>query len=264
LGPAEPRDMVNEAAKTIENTHEDTTGIIKAEKRDPFRREAGMLGDSRVRSPPHVAPFSAVSFHVHRLSPCEAECGCICHSHTHMRSPGLLSRFFGVLFLGYRGLPLLRSKCNIDSCSNRFSRSLKISYTFPPWFLARTLQFVMATTYTNEPEFGLKVRNRVEYSSEHSIFQLARQGQIKSIQRLFEAGLASPNDISFRGGSTAFKVILNPRIKKTMLINFLSGQLTPKGVTLAGSSSELELIYTSRMITECKLLCLLNPLRHAT
>ena len=43
------------------------------------------------------------------------------------------------------------------------------------------------------------------YTSEHSLFQLARKGKVEEMKRLCAKHLAPPNDISLRGEKTAFE-----------------------------------------------------------
>jgi ankyrin repeat protein len=147
-----------------------------------------------------IAQFSSLTFHVHRLARCEGGCQCICHSHSRFQSPKLLNQFFGALFIGYAGLPIITRQCNVDICTNQYSRTVHISYTFPGWFLSRTVDLVAATTYTGEPSFGVKVRNRANYGSENSIFKYARDGNIPGIIEMFKKRKASPNDLSYDGG----------------------------------------------------------------
>jgi ankyrin repeat protein len=75
-----------------------------------------------------------------------------------------------------------------------------MSYTFPGWFLSRTIDLVAATTYTGEPSFGVKVRNRTNHNAESSIFKYARDGNIPGIIEMFKKRKASPNDLSLSGG----------------------------------------------------------------
>jgi len=153
-----------------------------------------------------VGAFSAVNFHVRGVAQCEGSCKCSCHFRFRYRTPQLLDRVVGALFVGYAGLPLLRPTCNIGTCLNQLTRSLQVSYTFPAWLLAKTVNIVTATTCNGEPTLGLKVRNRVEYTSENSIFCLARNGDNAGIISLFQKREASPNDIAIRGGQTALNV----------------------------------------------------------
>jgi ankyrin repeat protein len=76
-----------------------------------------------------------------------------------------------------------------------------MSYTFPGWFLSRTIDLVAATTYTGEPSFGVKVRNRTNHSGENNIFKYVRDGDIPGIIEMFKKRKASPNDLSQGGHS---------------------------------------------------------------
>jgi hypothetical protein len=74
-----------------------------------------------------------------------------------------------------------------------------MSYTFPGRLLFRTIDITAATTYTNEPQFGLKVRNGIE----NSVSTLARTGNLTGIKDLFQECRISPNDLSASTGQTA-------------------------------------------------------------
>ena len=60
--------------------------------------------------------------------------------------------------------------------------------------------FVAAMTHTGEPQFGLKIRNRVA-TTENSILTFARNGNTQGIIELFKKRRASPNDISAAMGN---------------------------------------------------------------
>ena len=149
-----------------------------------------------------IAQFSSLTFHVHRLARCGGDCQCICHSRGRFQSPKLLSQFFGGLFVGYAGLPIATRQCDKKRCTNQYSRTVHITYTFPGWFLSRTVDLVLATTYTGEPSFGVKVRNRTQYGGESNIFKYARDGNVPGIIEMFKQRKASPNDLSLRGGQS--------------------------------------------------------------
>jgi hypothetical protein len=91
------------------------------------------------------------------------------------------------------------------NCTNQYSRAAQISYTFPGWLLARTIDITAAMTYTNETHFGLNIRNRVP-DGENSIFDLARSGNVPGIKDLFVRRLISPNDLCYKNGQTALHV----------------------------------------------------------
>jgi hypothetical protein len=170
---------------------------------DPF---AGRLVDAEsIKSGRGASPSTLVIESFKRPS-CNIQCACSCHFRYRARNPPFVDALLGVLFIGYTGMPTLDSKCDFNFCRNSSVRAVRITYTFPSWFLRRTVDMVLGSNYFGEPEFNVRIRNRVEYMSEHSIFQLSRQGRVQEMKTLFEKGHASPNDISLRGGRTAFDV----------------------------------------------------------
>ena len=154
--------------------------------------------------------FAALTFNVHRLARCEGVCTCICHSRSLYQTPKLFNRLFGALFLGYAGLPMLTNVCDKEDCSNQYSRTLQVSYTFPMWLVSRTVDFVAAMTYTGEPQLGLKIRNRVAMT-ENSILTFARNGNTQGIIELFKKRKASPNDVSSHYGQSVLHVSAEER-----------------------------------------------------
>jgi hypothetical protein len=68
------------------------------------------------------------------------------------------------------------------------------------------IEITFGLNYDSEPQFNIRLRNRVEYASENSLFQLARKGKANEMKNLLAKRLASPHDISLRGGKTAFDV----------------------------------------------------------
>jgi ankyrin repeat protein len=62
-------------------------------------------------------------------------------------------------------------------------------------------------TYSGEPSFGVKVRNRVRLT-ENSVFTLARVGDISGIMEAFKRREASINDLVYHSGQTILQVAL--------------------------------------------------------
>lgn len=153
-----------------------------------------------------IGQFAVLTFHVHRLARCGGDCACVCHSRSLHNSPKMFQNVLGSLFVGYAGLPMFVNDCTISECSNQYRRIFQVSYTFPSWFIAKSVEFVAALTFRNEPSFGLKVRNRIGRSDTNDIFSLARQGDTSGIIELFRQRKASPNDVSAAAGQTALHV----------------------------------------------------------
>ena len=115
-----------------------------------------------------------------------------------------------MLFAGYMGLPRLRSPCNVHSCAQSAAQAVSIAYTFPTWFLHRTIDFCFGFNYFGEPELNIRLRNRVDYNSDRSLFILARQGDVDEMQKMLSRRSASPHDVSLRAGQTALFVSVHP------------------------------------------------------
>ena len=65
-------------------------------------------------------------------------------------------------------------------------------------------------TYAGEPQFGLKIRNRVAIT-ENSILTLARNGNTQGIIELFKKRKACPNDVSSSYGQSVLHVSAEER-----------------------------------------------------
>ena len=153
---------------------------------------------------------SVVTLYCHRIISPESQCSCICHKNHHYRSPSLLNKLIGSLFVGYTGLPILTTKCDSSTCVNqtRSPRSIRASYTFPTWFVTKTLDLAIESSITSGPSFGLSLRNRVNLDSGMNIISGACNGDIPMIIKLLEQHKASLTDIYARAGQSAFYVCI--------------------------------------------------------
>ena len=159
---------------------------------------------SRRASPRRSSPF--LTFNCARLQSCTRDCSCICHSKQTYILPSIFKRLFGSLFVGYTGLPLSVTKCNLKTCSNHVSRDIRASYSFPTWFVKKTFDFAVRCSFTNGPCFGLSVRNRVSPGARLNMLSLAVQGNIHGMIRLIETRMGSLNDIEISHGHSSFWV----------------------------------------------------------
>ena len=146
---------------------------------------------------------SAITFYCNIITSCKRYCSCVCHSRTSYNSPQRLKNLLGSLFVGYTGLPSSTLKCDLDTCANQGSRNLQFqaSYTFPVWFVMKTLYFSAENSFVGGPSFGLRIRNRINQNSGINVISLARTGDIPGIIQLLEKGKASLYDISITGVS---------------------------------------------------------------
>jgi hypothetical protein len=137
-------------------------------------------------------------------SPCRPGCNCVCHKRQYFKSPQILDRLIGSLFIGYSGLPIATPQCTEYSCQRRSAPSTQISYCFPSWFLKRQLSLSILFTPLDGPIISLRIPRLVSPSSK--IFDYALLGNVAGMKFLFKEGLASPNDVRFDCGVSALQV----------------------------------------------------------
>ena len=154
----------------------------------------------------YLPPRSTVAFEAFRRAQCDARCPCPCHFRRRFFNSSLVGSVFGSLFVGYIGAPTLNATCKIRACYLSSIHVFRIVYTFPTWFLKQTLEIALGSNYFGEPEFNIRLHNRVEYSMESSLFQLARKGDVDQMRKKLSARQASPHDVTIRGGLSAFDV----------------------------------------------------------
>ena len=147
-----------------------------------------------------------VTFYCERFTSCGGYCSCICHSKYHYKSPNMLKRMIGSLFIGYTCLPMLARKCNLDSCMNRQSCSIRVSYTFPTWLVMKALELIAVSSSMTGPSFGLSLRNRIDLGAGANIISSAINGDITMMVKLLEKHKAALTDIDSMVGQSPFYV----------------------------------------------------------
>ena len=137
---------------------------------------------------------------------CADSCTCSCHRHQrpNKRTPNILDRFIGVLFVGYHGLPKISERCSDGDCIQQSSSTLLISYFFPTWLLARAMILVLRLSSVHGPELNLRIPRIVSDTSR--IFHYAIDGSIEDLKEIFHQGLGSPMDLNASNGNTALFV----------------------------------------------------------
>ena len=135
---------------------------------------------------------------------CHESCHCCCHANRRFRSPGLLARLIGALFIGYSGSPGVFLKCSIKNCRAQSYFKASITYMFPPWLIHNILISVSLRTSANRITTSLTVRNVVSRSA--TIFHYISNNDTDGLRRLFDSRLARPNDIQEGGGVDALSV----------------------------------------------------------
>ncbi|KIW01308.1 uncharacterized protein PV09_07344 [Verruconis gallopava] len=138
---------------------------------------------------------------------CTPWCSCICHQETRLRTPKMLEKLIGALFINCSGIPLLQTPCNERSCHMRALPLAHVTYFFPPWLVSKVVSFMMTVTPLSGPVASLKVSRTVPGSAD--IFTFAKVGDVEGMKRLFQRGLASPHDVHFESGVTPLHIAIN-------------------------------------------------------
>ena len=142
----------------------------------------------------------------YRRTQCEGWCSCSCHQVNYFRTPQIADLALGSMFIGLSGFPVRRQRCSEKRCHKQSIPTLKVTYHFPLWLLARVVHFSLSLTYMNGPQFSLHMPRVVESNAE--VFNLAVQGDLNNMKNLFRDGLASPYDVAASNGRTALHVSL--------------------------------------------------------
>ena len=162
------------------------------------RTESGLNNRNTQRQPVY-------SFYCGRFTSCQNSCACMCHSKSRYQSRGLLSKMMGSLLVGYTGLPISTSKCNLVTCKNHVSRAIRVLYTFPAWFVMKRLEVTFGDS-SGRPSFGLSLRNRLDLSTGMNMLTSAINGDTAGIIHLLEEHKGSPLDVDIYMGQSAFAV----------------------------------------------------------
>ena len=141
---------------------------------------------------------------------CTSYCKCACHTIHVFRSPTLLDRVIGNLFIGYYGyyLPGTIQQCTQASCISQRMFQTYVHYIFPAWFFAKALMFELTTQSPGKISISLTIQRIVPSGSE--VFRLARLNDVEGLKELFSKGLASPNDCNYFGITALWVSFLQP------------------------------------------------------
>ncbi|KAI9780713.1 MAG: hypothetical protein M1816_002762 [Peltula sp. TS41687] len=160
---------------------------------------------SNMSTPSRPARAEGVGVQVAQYSTtCRAGCACACHVQKKSATPTLINRVLGQLFIGYAGLPLLSSKCNMASCEKSQGPRVSVEYWFPLGvFWSQIIQLQVGFQSNIGPQFQLRTFRRVPDSAQCVNFAL--DGNIEGLIDLFKRGLASPRDVSETRGYTLLR-----------------------------------------------------------
>lgn len=221
LGPVEPKGLLCEFEReVVKRGTRNEPGFQHLER--VFAAVTRPIQSQR----PHIhkhQEFNHVEHHHHddfqlqqrnsRYNQCGPFCRCKCHT------SGPASRFqlaafratlgtFSFLFSGTLATP-----CTNPSCKSRRTKYLRITYTFPSWFLAAAATFTFSDA-TGAPELALRITRRIPPDSTsmfNSIIGLAWRNEIPAIQRALRARECTVYDARGDDGTTALQFALRGR-----------------------------------------------------
>lgn len=136
-----------------------------------------------------------------------SDCRCSCHSRPQVQS--VSTRLFGALLVGYSGTPTSSRQCSALDCKdtcNPSPSSMRATYYFPAWFLAKAITLAYTSSAMTEPSFSLSVRNVVPWDSKW--FTAAWKGDTEAMKTLLRTGQARLNDVDGNFGLAALTVRL--------------------------------------------------------
>lgn len=185
------------------SSHQPTSTAILKPEIISYQRQIGTTQDESPSTAGTMLLIMSLTRTKKAVRVCSQHCSCHCHVQTAVKTPRILEQITGCLFLGYSGCPILLQRC-ILPCLEVDPEPLKITYYFPRWFVNRAVSFSMSSALKSSPALNIKIRRVVSEASQ--LFSLSKFGDVEGIRKLFQNGLASPDDIHFRGGWTALHV----------------------------------------------------------
>lgn len=188
---------------------------------------------------------------------CRPNCTCTCHLEHTSNTSGYLDRILGRLFVGYSGLPLLNTRCDVEKCQRSQSPSVSAEYWFPLGFCwSQIIRLEFGYQSQIGPQFGLTTLRRVPDSAQCVKFAL--EGDVDGLKGLFRHGMASPKDVSSTRGYSLLRVSRHSQNNRSLAHHVLSGLFMDSSTKLVISfSPQAQIQITSRLIcTKNKVRCL--------
>lgn len=117
---------------------------------------------------------------------CRPWCSCRCHIRRQIRAAGRADSFFGSLFIGYSGVPMITPPCNERQCRKRSSTRIILSYQFPKWFWSKSFFTSFLAATVAGPEMLIRVSSTIPFACE--TYQHCLNGNVMGLGRLLDNG----------------------------------------------------------------------------
>ena len=135
-------------------------------------------------------------------SHCNSSCRCHCHRRHTLTSRQKWRSFFGLLFVGYVGLPV--TSCDDIRCRQIRAAFVGLKYYFPWWFTSCVLEICVCFSKPHGLTQSLRV-SRIVWG-ESKLFLAARSGDSLGLKVVLSSREGSPFDITDVVGDTALLV----------------------------------------------------------
>jgi hypothetical protein len=167
----------------------------------------------RNSAPTLVCDQEVVEILVNPESKCSLACSCACHYKYSARTPKLLDRAIGSIFVGYQGNPQGSFACDSKECIRQsLKHSLSsVTYMFPSWWMWR-----WAISFKVAPEYQLRVL-RVRAKTD-PIFKALSALKLRTVRNMLQDGEASVLDTN-EDGQSLLTVSHTPCYSSQLLIH---------------------------------------------
>ena len=124
---------------------------------------------------------------------CNNFCRCQCHTVHSYATPRWLRFFFGTLYFGYSGTPLLsRPSCNYVPCQRSRDRVSLFTYRFPGWAVSRALYLAGRINDLSGKGASWTFRWPYVLRDDSPLWSHVWTGSVDQVQVLFDKNVASP------------------------------------------------------------------------
>ncbi|KAK3386679.1 ankyrin repeat-containing domain protein [Podospora didyma] len=218
---------------------------LRGEVVEPLREELSLLRlelgqqrqllEQRQETRPPISPIESAtwaSFIRHsvppprRISLCDINCHCRCHSANSYSSLGINSfaSVLGSIMVAYTGKTT--KACTSTSCRNyalvsqSSSLELRLVYHFPDWIMRAAVSVFFSSNLHGNPELNIRVFNIIAsdgHTLAQSIFGYIHRGDVEGVRRALMEKRASVYDL-YNGRSPLTESVLEYNLSLTRLL----------------------------------------------
>lgn len=177
------------------------SGEIKA-----LRQSSSPMGHSTQHGHPSQPAPSAASTTSTVKRECSSTCTCSCHRIGGLTAQGRLSSLLGSLLIQHNAVPAFQGPaCDDQACNSRSQCLIRLCYLFPPWFLARAVDFTLFWPgWSGLTGVGAKLHYQVpRVLHSHPLWGAIQNNSIEWIEKKLKHKEILPTDVNEWGMSLA-------------------------------------------------------------